>query len=307
MLEEDHTLEGQIHKQNSQLSSVVQIGRIIEWVQEDPQQPTDGIPRVLVQVGGKEAGSYSRNWMPWVTTRAGYDTEWWRPELDEQVLVLAPSGNLGQGVIAGTLYRGILSFDKKDGGEPGEIEHRDPIPAEDKQHLYQRIYQDGTRMTYDRKDHQLAVLLKQTPKDKAPLVSLTAQLTDNKGKLNLLLGTEDDPQVKIIADAAQAGELQIIAAQKTTLIAGSVDNPKVKILADAGTGVEVTTAGNITLSAGKTVITVNQNGTVDIAAGSNNITTTAGDITTTADNITTTADNITIAGNVKVTGTLDVS
>ena len=303
MPDEDE-LEDHISKQSSMLSGIVQIGRIIEETSGDPEEPMDMIPRVLVQVGGEDEGSYSRNWMPWVATRAGYDAEWWRPELDEQVLVLAPSGNLAQGIIAGTLYRGTLSFDQKEGGEFGEIEHRDPIPPEDEQHRHQRIYQDGTRIIYDHGSHQFALSLKQTPEDEAPLVSLTAELMDDKGKLTLLLGTEDEPKLKIIADADQEGDLQIIAAQKTTLIAGSVDDPKVKILADASAdgeltieaqgavavsavgNVDVTTDGNITLTAGATVITVNQDGAVDIDASNN---------------------DTTIASNIEVTGTLDVS
>ncbi len=42
--------------------------------------------------------------MPWLTTRAGGDRSWWAPEVGEQVLVLAPSGELAQSVVLPSIY-----------------------------------------------------------------------------------------------------------------------------------------------------------------------------------------------------------
>ncbi|ENM1106132.1 phage baseplate assembly protein V, partial [Pseudomonas aeruginosa] len=43
--------------------------------------------RVRVQTGNLLTG-----WLPWLSPRAGADREWNAPSLDEQVLLLSPSG-----------------------------------------------------------------------------------------------------------------------------------------------------------------------------------------------------------------------
>lgn len=42
-------------------------------------------------------GPITTGWLPWLTARAGADRTWWAPEVGEQVMVLAPSGELAQG------------------------------------------------------------------------------------------------------------------------------------------------------------------------------------------------------------------
>jgi len=44
-------------------------------------------------------------WLPWLTLRAGADRTWWAPTVGEQVVVLAPGGELPQAVILPALYR----------------------------------------------------------------------------------------------------------------------------------------------------------------------------------------------------------
>lgn len=55
--------------------------------------------RVRVRIGGMMT-----DWLPWLTHRAGKDTAWWAPETGEQVLVLAPSGELAQGYVLPAIY-----------------------------------------------------------------------------------------------------------------------------------------------------------------------------------------------------------
>lgn len=83
--------------------------------------------RARVAVGGLRS-----DWLPWLTTRAGQDRTWWAPEVNEQVLVLSPSGELSQGYIVGGIYR-----DK----------HPAPGNSADK-HI--TVYKDGTTISYDR-------------------------------------------------------------------------------------------------------------------------------------------------------------
>lgn len=151
-------VQAKLDHHTTMLGGMARIGRVVEAAAGDPKKPErDVIPRVLVQIGGVSKGSYIRNWMPWTTTRAGFDGEWWAPEVDEQVLVIAPSGNLTQGIIVGSLYRGPLTFDAaKDGITP-----RDPIPGDTETH--RRIYKDGSSVTYDRNSHSLSMVVKSAP------------------------------------------------------------------------------------------------------------------------------------------------
>lgn len=163
---DDVRVQAKLDDHTTMLQSVARIGRVVEFTKGDPEKPKpEVIPRVLVQIGGASKGSYIRNWMPWTTTRAGFDGEWWAPELGEQVLVIAPSGNLTQGIIVGSLYRGRLTFDDN-------IKTREPIPGETDKHIHKRIYKDGSSVTYDRNSHSLSMVVKSAP-DAAKEISAT--------------------------------------------------------------------------------------------------------------------------------------
>jgi len=194
------------------LGGIARIGRVVEATADDPADP-GGIPRVLVQIGGSSSGSYVRNWMPWATTRAGYDSEWWAPERDEQVLVIAPSGNLTQGIIVGSLFRGALTFDS----QAGDITTRDPIPgsakgvAETEKQVHTRIYKDGSSITYDRNNHNLSMIVKSTPEaDKNTSATITADKS--------IVLTAGATQITVNQD----GAVDIAAEGNDITIAGNV-------------------------------------------------------------------------------------
>jgi phage baseplate assembly protein V len=84
-------------------------------------------------------GKISTAWLPWLTHRAGPDTTWWAPEIGEQVMVLAPCGDLGQAVVVGSIYQN--SF---------------PAPAASADVTVTK-WKDGTTVTYDRAAHKLTV------------------------------------------------------------------------------------------------------------------------------------------------------
>ncbi len=50
-------------------------------------------------------GNLETDWLPWITANSGKNKNWNPPEIDEQVIILSPCGELNQGVILPSLYR----------------------------------------------------------------------------------------------------------------------------------------------------------------------------------------------------------
>lgn len=80
-------------------------------------------------------------WLPFMAARAGGDASWWAPEVGEQVVLLAPSGELHNAVVLGSLYSDA---------------HPAPSGDPDK-HLVR--YSDGAEIEYDRAAHRLRAVL----------------------------------------------------------------------------------------------------------------------------------------------------
>lgn len=88
-----------------------------------------------------DCGDLTTDWLPWATLRAGPDKTWHAPEVGEQVLVLAPSGDMAQAAVLPAFYSDA-----------------NPAPANVKtKHLTK--YQDGTEVQYDRAAHQMRMTL----------------------------------------------------------------------------------------------------------------------------------------------------
>lgn len=113
---------------NRRLNEVITIGTVLE---------IDEI-KALARV---TAGERESNWLPVMMARAGGDRTYWMPDIDEQVVILAQSGDPAQGVI-------LMSINQDDY----------PPPVEDaEKHHY--LYKDGAVFEYDRKLHHLKVIL----------------------------------------------------------------------------------------------------------------------------------------------------
>lgn len=63
------------------LANIVRIGLVKEIDYEKA--------KVRVKIG-----EFLTDWLPWITERAGKDTSWAPPDIDEQVVVLSPFGEL---------------------------------------------------------------------------------------------------------------------------------------------------------------------------------------------------------------------
>jgi phage baseplate assembly protein gpV len=78
------------------------------------------------------SGGVLTDWLRWRTNRAGPDLDWWALEPGEQVILLAPNGELNQAVVIGSINQ--LAY---------------PAPGNRKT-LHRVKYADGTTKDYDR-------------------------------------------------------------------------------------------------------------------------------------------------------------
>lgn len=86
-------------------------------------------------------GEILSDWVPWFTPRAGKDRVWDPPEVGEVVMLLAPSGDLANGVA----IPGLFSNGNANGDRAG---------------LQRRTFDDGTVIEYDREAHKLFLNVK---------------------------------------------------------------------------------------------------------------------------------------------------
>lgn len=77
--------------------------------------------------------------LPFISAKAGYDSTWHPPEVGEQVIVLAPSGELSAGFVLGGVYT---------------TAH--PAPSTSAE-VSKMLFKDGTTATYDRALHSLTL------------------------------------------------------------------------------------------------------------------------------------------------------
>ncbi|WP_250294703.1 phage baseplate assembly protein V [Wolbachia endosymbiont of Oedothorax gibbosus] len=84
-------------------------------------------------------GEFLTDWLPWITSKAGKDRDWSSPDIDEQVVVFSPLGELSLGVVLGGIYQ-----------------ERYPAP-ENKKEINSIKIQDGTRLLYDKEKHHLEI------------------------------------------------------------------------------------------------------------------------------------------------------
>ena len=81
-------------------------------------------------------GELVTDFLPWITNRA---ESWSPPNIDEQVIVLSPLGELSLGVVLPAIYQ-----------------EKYPAP-ENKKEVNSVKFQDGTRFTYDKEKHHLEI------------------------------------------------------------------------------------------------------------------------------------------------------
>ena len=78
------------------LSNIIRIGTIFEINVQ--------IAKARVKIGELET-----DFLPWANANSGSNNSWNPPEIDEQVIVLSPSGDLSQAVILPSIYKNNAS------------------------------------------------------------------------------------------------------------------------------------------------------------------------------------------------------
>ena len=95
-------------------------------------------------------GDWLTSWLPWLTAQAFNNLTWQAPEVGEQVVVLAPCGDLAQGVVLGSLYQQNHNLEKV----------ASDVAKESRQHVQRTVYQDGSMVEYDREKHRYYIDIK---------------------------------------------------------------------------------------------------------------------------------------------------
>jgi phage baseplate assembly protein V len=134
------------------LSNLIQIGTVIEA----------DYPNAKLKV---KIGDITTDWLRWMTHRASNDTSWWAPEIGEQVIVLAPSGELNQAVILPAIYQNAH-------------------PAiDDSEDISKTVYKDGTFTKYNRDSHVLTVDVNKDGKVEVIIGASTITMTNTNIEL----------------------------------------------------------------------------------------------------------------------------
>jgi len=175
-------------------------------------------------------GDNTSAWLPWLTSRAGEDRTWHAPEVGEQVIVMAPGGELSAGYVM-----------------PGGIYKNDYPANGDKPEISRTTYKDGAILEYDREAH--AHLL-QLPEGSATVkVGDDAQTEITPEKITAKVGDDAKTEItasKILAQIGTDAKSEITASKITHTLGSSskieISSGSVKITV-GGTTLEIASGG----------------------------------------------------------------
>tara|TARA_B100001564_G_C20610453_1_gene657345 strand:+ start:392 stop:910 length:519 start_codon:yes stop_codon:yes gene_type:complete len=156
------------------ISNLIQLGKVVEA----------DYPNAKLRV---EIGDITTEWLPWLARRASFDNTWWSPEIGEQVIVLAPSGEINQAVILPSVYQQAHS-----------------APA-DSPEVHKTVYKDGTVIQYDRENHVL-----------------TANV-NSAGRIELIIGASTITMVDAQIEIKNGGSSIVVTASGIKLAGDRID------------------------------------------------------------------------------------
>ena len=82
--------------------SLVEIARRLENLIRPGTIIAADYPNARVKV---KTGGITTKWVPWLTSRAGNDRDWFPPSIGEQVILFSPSGDPAQGFALSAIYQ----------------------------------------------------------------------------------------------------------------------------------------------------------------------------------------------------------
>jgi phage baseplate assembly protein V len=174
-------------------------------------------------------GDNTSAWLPWLTSRAGEDRTWHAPEVGEQVIVMAPGGELSAGYVM-----------------PGGVYKNDYPANADKADISRTTYKDGAVIEYDREAHAHLIEL---PEGSATVkVGDDAQTEITPSKITAKVGSDAKTEItasKILAQIGSDAKSEITASKIThSLGSGKVEitSGSVKITV-GGTTLEIASGG----------------------------------------------------------------
>ena len=174
-------------------------------------------------------GDNTSAWLPWLTSRAGEDRTWHAPEIGEQVIVIAPGGELSAGYVM-----------------PGGVYKNDYPANADKAEISRTTYKDGAVIEYDREAHAHLIEL---PEGSATVkVGDDAQTEITPEKITAKVG--DDAKTEITASKILA---QIGSDAKSEITAN-------KITHSLGSGKVEITSGSVKITVGGTTLEIASGG-----------------------------------------------
>jgi phage baseplate assembly protein V len=175
-------------------------------------------------------GDNTSAWLPWLTSRAGEDRTWHAPEVGEQVIVIAPGGELSAGYVM-----------------PGGVYKNDYPANGNKAEISRTTYKDGAIIEYDREAHEH---LLQLPEGSATVkVGDDAQTEITPSKITAKVGSDAKTEItasKILAQIGSDAKSEITASKITHSLGSSskieVTSGSVKITVE-GTTLEIASGG----------------------------------------------------------------
>ncbi|WP_353269624.1 phage baseplate assembly protein V [Wolbachia endosymbiont (group A) of Myopa testacea] len=120
----DHSFA--ISELNGKLANIIRIGLVKEIDYEKA--------KVRVKIG-----EFLTDYLPWITSKAGKDRDWCPPDIDEQVMIFSPLGELSLGVVLAGIYQQNYSA------------------PENSEMINSLVFQDGTKLLYDKESKNLEI------------------------------------------------------------------------------------------------------------------------------------------------------
>ncbi|MDK2594635.1 phage baseplate assembly protein V [Pseudoalteromonas obscura] len=153
--------------------------------------------------------------LPWLTHQAAQDMTWQAPEVGEQVLVIAPSGDMAQGIILGSLYANaheqphfkmnhVVDATSVTGDEL--VKGLSAVGADSREHVQRTHYQDGAIVQYDREKHAYDIFVPESQ-------------GDNPAQINIFSGGEVNIECKQNANVLVHGETDINGKKNISITA----------------------------------------------------------------------------------------